>query len=183
MDLHTDENKFENNSKPFDCMFVFLAFYTFYWLKSLKYVKVKISYRLSNCNIFLIRRRVTRRQYPNTSVRDIHRQFELFTWKRPFYKGLIAIIIIPIIIIFLIRHHHYYHYWIINLFICRVVYCINLLDIIRYLGYQPMPYVSKHSLMYETFVLVVLSLKTSSLTATTSPTFFELTLLLLNVSA
>ena len=130
MDLHTDENKFENNSKPFDCMFVFLAFYTFYWLKSLKYVKVKISYKLSNCNIFLIRRRVTRKQYPNTSVRDIHRQFELLTWKRPFYKGLIAIIIIRIIIIFLIRHHHYYHYWIINLFICRVVYCINLL--VRY---------------------------------------------------
>ena len=23
MDLHTDENEFENNSKPFDCMFVF----------------------------------------------------------------------------------------------------------------------------------------------------------------
>ena len=179
MDLHTDENKFENNSKPFDCMFVFLAFYTFYWLKSLKYVKVKISYKLSNCNIFLIRRRVTRKQYRTY----IHRQFELLTWKRPFYKGLIAIIIIPIIVIFLIRHHHYYHYWIINLFICRVVYCINLLDIIRYLGYQPMPYVSKRSLMYETFVLVVLSLKTSSLTATTSPTFFKLTLLLINVSA
>ena len=98
MDWHTDENNFENNSKTFDCMFVFLAFYTFYWLKSLKYVKVKISYRLSNCNIFLIRRRVTGKQYPNTSVRDIHRQFELLTWKRPFYKGLIAIIIIIIII-------------------------------------------------------------------------------------
>ena len=98
MDWHTGENNFENNSKTFDCMFVFLAFDTFYWLKSLKYVKVKISYRLSNCNIFLIRRRVTGKQYPNTSVRDIHRQFELLTWKRPFYKGLIAIIIIIIII-------------------------------------------------------------------------------------
>ena len=35
--LHTDENNFEGILKPFDFMFVFLAFYTFYWLKSLKH--------------------------------------------------------------------------------------------------------------------------------------------------
>ena len=46
-----------------------------------------------------------------------------------------------------------------------------------------MPYVSKRSLIYETFVLVVLWPKTSPLTATASPNFFELTLLLINVSA
>ena len=34
----------------------------------------------------------------------MHRQFELLTWKRPFYEGLIItiIIIIPIIIIIII---------------------------------------------------------------------------------
>ena len=62
---------------------------------------------------FVIRWRVAQKQYPNTSVRDMHRQFELLTWKRPFYEGLIIItiiiIIIPIIIIFII-HHHCYHY-------------------------------------------------------------------------
>ena len=32
--LHTDEKNFErNDSKLFDIMFVFVAFYTFYWLK------------------------------------------------------------------------------------------------------------------------------------------------------
>ena len=35
--LHTDENNFERNSKLFSFMFVYWAFYTFYWLKSLKY--------------------------------------------------------------------------------------------------------------------------------------------------
>ena len=38
-DLHMipDENKFDRNSKLFTFTFVFLAFYTFYWLKFLKY--------------------------------------------------------------------------------------------------------------------------------------------------
>ena len=38
-DLHMihDENNFNRNSKLFTFMFVFLAFYTFYWLKFLKY--------------------------------------------------------------------------------------------------------------------------------------------------
>ena len=35
--LHKDENNFERNSKLLDFIFVFLAFYTFYWLKTLKY--------------------------------------------------------------------------------------------------------------------------------------------------
>ena len=35
--LYTDENNFERNSKLFSFMFVYWAFYTFYWLKSLKY--------------------------------------------------------------------------------------------------------------------------------------------------
>ena len=38
-DLHMipDENNFDRNSKLFTFTFVFLAFYTFYWLKFLKY--------------------------------------------------------------------------------------------------------------------------------------------------
>ena len=35
--LHTDENNWKLNLKSFNFMFVFLAFYTFYSLKSLKY--------------------------------------------------------------------------------------------------------------------------------------------------
>ena len=38
-DLHMipDENNFDCNSKLFTFTFVFLAFYTYYWLKFLKY--------------------------------------------------------------------------------------------------------------------------------------------------
>ena len=36
-DLHTDRNNIEHNSKLFNFPFVFLAFYTFYWLTSIKY--------------------------------------------------------------------------------------------------------------------------------------------------
>jgi len=47
--LHTDENNFERNSKPFDFIFAFLTFHTFYWLKSLKYfIKSKIIYKLND---------------------------------------------------------------------------------------------------------------------------------------
>ena len=37
LDMIPDENNFNRNSKLFTFMFVFLAFYTFYWLKFLKY--------------------------------------------------------------------------------------------------------------------------------------------------
>ena len=48
-DLHTDRNNIELNSKLFDFAFVFAAFYTFYWLKSLKYfIKSKKIYKLSD---------------------------------------------------------------------------------------------------------------------------------------
>ena len=38
-DLHMipEENNFDRNSKLFTFTFVFVAFYTFYWLKFLKY--------------------------------------------------------------------------------------------------------------------------------------------------